>query len=318
MRFALKILACTLVAYALAAYMVIPANPEVNLWQQLNEKRDLEIAAVRSQQPGKPILFFTGGSSCAFSIDPKPIEEQCGMPAFNLGLPVSAGPRYILHQALKKANKGDTIVIALEPDTLTYATDFAPTSLSFGLAIENRDSTGAVGGSTFGRSPSFRNYLNFCRPGPGYTAVWFSKAFTGKGYRYVSENFRYHGRMETPVHEPSLPLAGKKDVKEICESGRTLLKEFKEAGDLKGVHLLYSMPWILNAENAADHNRSANLQILNSISEIIPTIDDGYQGVATDPSCFADSGLHLTEKGSKIRSEALGKALKMRFKVREP
>ena len=56
------------------------------------------------------IIFIT---SCAFSIDPKIIEDKCGMPAFNLGLPVSAGPKYLLYQALEKTRPGDILVVAL-------------------------------------------------------------------------------------------------------------------------------------------------------------------------------------------------------------
>jgi hypothetical protein len=67
---------------------------------------------------------------------------------------------------------------------------------------------------------------------------------------------------------------------------------------------------MFTAENAAAHNREANLQILKSINTIFPTIDDGFQGVSTDPACFADSGLHLTAKGSAIRTQGLAQSLK--------
>ncbi|MEO8614664.1 MAG: hypothetical protein ABI600_05940 [Luteolibacter sp.] len=314
MRLLAKLLLCLILGYALAVYLAIPASPEVIFWRSVNDRRDQEIAAIRQQHPEQPILFFTGGSSCAFSIDPKVIEEKCGMPAFNLGLPVSAGPKYLLHQALEKTHPGDTLVICLEPDLLTYPEDFKASQFSFAMALSARQPSAAAGGSSFGTSLSLREYLNLSRPGPGYVSTWIAKKFTGKGYRYEPKDLRYHGRTETPVSDPSLPRAGVKSVTETCPTARELLATFQTAAKQKGVRLLYSMPWILTAENAAGQNRAANLKILSSINTQIPTVDDGYQGVATDPAYFADSGLHLSAIGSSLRSKALADALQAKLK----
>jgi hypothetical protein len=310
MRFPLTIFLSLLAAYALGFYLTVPANPEIKFWHHVVELRDAEISQVRAQHPGSPIIFFTGGSSCAFSIDPKIIEKTCGLPAFNLGLPVAARPRYLLHQALEKARKGDILVVCLEADTLTKESDYAPTTLSFGLASASGDMSSAVGGSTYGEHLSLREYLNYSRPGPSYASIWIGKAITGKGYRYSNEDIRYRGRLETQATTPNQSLAGHKSETQISSSARTLLETFQQAASRKGVKLLYSMPWFLTAESSAANNRSANLRILASIHPIIPTIDDGYQGTATDPAFFSDSGLHLTATGSATRSKALADALK--------
>lgn len=315
MRLFLKLLACVIVAYGLAAYMTIPASPEIRFWQHVVELRDAEIAQVRAEKPGTPIIFFTGGSSCAFSIDPKIVEETCGLPAFNLGLPVSAGPKFLLHQALEKCRKGDILVISLEPDALTYPSDFAPTTLTFGLAVLAGSPSATVGGSSFGEHISIRDCLNYSRPGPGYVTTWLAKSATGKGYRYENKDIRYHGRIETSVSDPSLPLAGHKQVDRICQSGHEFLTTFQKAAAAKGVQLVYSMPWMLTAKDAAPENRAANLKILESIKPILPAIDDGHQGVATDPKLFSDSGQHLSAAGSKIRSSALANALQAWLKI---
>ena len=308
MRLFLKLLLCVILAYALAAYMAIPANPENKFWRRVNLKRDQEITAVRKSD--HPIVFFTGGSSCAFSIDPKVIEETCGMPAFNLGLPFAAGPKYLLHQALAKTHRGDILVVCLEPDALTYPSDFKPSTFSFGLAALEGNPSVAVGGSSFGETLSLREYLNYSRPGPGYVATWIGKALTGRGYRYTQNDIRYHGRIETPISDPSLVPAGMKSVTQICPSGRDLLLTFQKAATRKGVRLLYSMPWLLTSESAAVENRAVNIDILDSIRPLMPVLDDGYQGVATDPGYFADTGLHLSAPGSHLRSKALADALR--------
>lgn len=231
------------------------------------------------------------------------------MPAFNLGLPISAGPKYLLHQALEKTKKGDILVIGLEPDALTYPSDFKPTGFSLGLAITDGDPSAAVGGQSFGATLTLRDWLNFLRPGPGYVATWLGKAGTGKGYRYVAKDIHYHGRIETQVSGSSLPLAGTKTANQIHPTGRDLLITIQQAASQKGVRLLYSMPWVLTTEASAAENQAANLKILESIKTVIPTVDDGRQGVATDPTLFSDSGQHLSAKGSAIRSQGLANAL---------
>lgn len=308
MRFFIKLLLCATIAYALAAIVAIPANPEIQFWHGVDQQRDREIAEVRKNQPGNRIIFFAGGSSCAFSIDPKIIEEKCATSAFNLGLPVSAGPRYLLHQALEKAQSGDMIVITLEPDALTYETDFPTTTFSYAMAGMNGNIANARGGPAFGVYPGLRDYLNFIRPGPSYIATLLAKKANGMGYRYTKEGIRYHGRIETQVSMPLSP-AGEKPVNCIADSGRKFLETYKSAAAKKNVSLVYSMPWSLTGENASEKTRQANRGILESISPIIPTIDDGYLGVATDPKYFSDSVLHLSSAGSALRSTALADAL---------
>lgn len=310
MRFLLSIAACLAAAYALAAFIAIPANPEVRFWNHVDELRDQEIAQVRKDQPGKPILFFTGGSSCAFSIDPKIVEETCGMPAFNLGLPVSAGPKYLLHQALIKCQPGDILVVALEPDALVYHSRFAASPFSFGLSVLNRRPSDTVGGSTFSERLTFREFLNYSRPGPSYVSILIAKTITGKGYRYQVDDIRYRGRIETPIKMSPPDFAETKYTSKICDSGKELLQSLASAASANGVHVIYSVPWTLTAPSSIQTNRSANSKILESINQVIPTVEDGYLGVTDDPDFFADSGLHLSAEGSKLRSQALSIVLK--------
>ena len=309
MKFLIKVLGAVALAYLLAFGMAVPMNPETKFWRGLSQRRDREISETRLAQPGKPMIFFAGGSSCAFSIDPAIIEKKCGMPAFNVGFPIACGAKFILHQALEKTRPGDVLVVALEPDTITYASDFAPGTLSFGLSALDGSPSASVGGSTFGHGLPIRDYLNLSRPGPGYMATWLGKSVGGKSYRYQDRDIRYHGRVETPVKMDPPDISGTKMMHEVHKDGRQVLETFAAAAKAKDVRLVYSMPWILISEAAAAPSRENNLRILQSVAQTIPSIDDGHQGVATDPDCFADTGLHLSAKGSKIRSTDLGTAL---------
>lgn len=315
MRFLALILACTAAAYALAFAIAVPGNPEVQFWRAVDQRRDLEIAAVRKADPAPPLLLFTGGSSCAFSIDPEIIESSCGRPAFNLGLPVAAGAKFLLHQALAKASPGDTLVVCLEPDLLTYPESYKPSTFSFGLATLAGDPSAAVGGSSFDRELTLRDYLNLSRTGPAHFATFIGKCAAGKKlYRYGLDDLHYHGRLESPDREPDLPRIGFKSADQLLPAARDLLTTFRQGADRKGVRLAYSMPWMLTAEPAATGNRATNRRILDAIDPILPVLDDGWLGVSTDPAHFSDSGLHLTAEGSRLRSSGLAKSLDLWLK----
>lgn len=315
MRFLTLILACAVAAYALAFGIAVTGNPEVKFWRAVDQRRDQEITVVRQAKPAPPLLLFTGGSSCAFSIDPEIIEDTCGRPALNLGLPVAAGAKFLLHQALAKAQRGDTLVICLEPDLLTYPETFKPSTLSFALASLSGDPSSAVGGSTFAESLSLRDYLNLSRPGPSHLSTLLAKSAAGKDlYRYTDNDLRYRGRIETSVLEPDLPRNGPKPADHILPAARDLLITFRDAAERKGVHLAYAMPWMLTTESAAVANRANNRRILDTIDPILPVLDDGWLGVSTDPTHFSDSGLHLTAEGSRLRSTALAQALDLWLK----
>jgi hypothetical protein len=309
MRFLWQTIACSVVAYGFSLVIGIPANPEIRLWRHVDQVRNREIAEVRRNHPEQPLIFFAGGSSCAFSIDPRIIEEKCGMPAFNLGLPVAAGGGYLLHQALCKARAGDILVVTLEPDLLTTADGFDGSRFSFAMALLSGQPGSATGGSSFGKSLSPRDYLNLSRPGPDFIATWIAKMLTGRGYRYKLSDMRYRGRMETPFKAATDSRAREKAADSITPQAREQLLQFQRSASEMGLHLVYTMPWMLTEKSAAINNRAVNRRILDSIHPVIPIIDDGFLGVATDPSFFADSGLHLTATGSRIRSEALATAL---------
>ena len=234
MRFLVAIFFCVIAAYGFGFYLSVPANPEVKFWREVVTRREREISDLRAKDPATPILFFTGGSSCAFSIDPKIMEETCGLPAFNLGLPAAAGGRYLLHQALEQTRAGDIMVVCLEPDLLTSSANgevgsTGASKFSFALAVAGGHPADAAGGDTFGMRPGIRDYLNFSRPGSFHIAVLGAKAFTHKGYRYTSADLRYRGRTETQVRDLAMTPAGTALATCLSTEGRELLTMFKEA-----------------------------------------------------------------------------------------
>ncbi len=310
MAFLAKCLICLLAAYGLAFYLAVPANPEVRFWQHVVELRDKEIAEVRTQNPDTPIIFFTGGSSCAFSIDPKIIEQECGLPAFNLGLPVAAGAKFILHQALERTQPGDILVICMEPDVLSnYDRSEHPSSFSFALSSASGKIREASGGTTFGLTPKISDFLNFSRPGSRHMVTYFAKLASGKGYRYTTSDMRYRGRLETPIKNNTMLPAGESTGTSLSEDGKELLKTVAATSNTSDVTVFYSMPWQLTTSRCIEGSRRNKKRLLDHIETALPTIRDGYAGVSENPDHFSDSPQHMTAEGSALRSKALASVL---------
>jgi hypothetical protein len=308
LRFPLTILASALAAYALSLYLTVPANPEVKFWHEVMIRRDAEIAETRKNQPGSPIIFFTGGSSTAFSIDPKIIEETCNLPAFNLGLPVAAGGEYLIHQALRQTRRGDILVLCLEPDILGITTpEPSPSKFSFAMAAVGGHIGDAAGGTTYHTSLSLRDSLSLARPGAGYLATLAGRVASGRGYRYKLADIRYRGRIETPVGGAS--PADIRSTSRLSPYGEKLLTLAKLAAEARGVRLLYAMPWHFTVPSGLEESRRNQRELTTQIHTIIPTVDDGFTGAADNPAWFSDSAQHLTADGSAERTQALAKAL---------
>lgn len=318
MRFLLSILLCLIAAYALSLYLTVGANPEVTFWREVMVKRDKDIEVARRAMPDSAAVFFTGGSSTAFSIDPLIVEEGCGLPSFNLGLPISAGAPYILHQAFKRTRPGDTLVICLEADILSFGGETKSSTLSLALGLLEKEPSGAAGGSTFNSSLGPRQALNLSRPGPRFLLTLAGRQVMNKGYRYKLSDIRYHGRIETGQDNPSMVALAETSSRRLHPEGRKLLETLSKAAKSRGVSLYYSMPWRWVLPEFEEAWRTANLELLREINAIVPILNDGSGGVASRREYFSDSHQHLTAEGSAERTKLLVPVLNRSLTKSEP
>lgn len=310
MRLLAALLLSLVIAYAISWFLSVHVSPEVTFWHEVVERRDSELGVIRVSREGEPVTLFTGGSSCAFSINASIIEAEIGMAALNLGLPIYAGGYYIVDQAMSRARHGDLLVLALEPDLFVHPdTRTGPTPLSLALAVRGGNANNAAGSSTFDRRVGVRSYLNEGRPGLRYLSTLGARFVTGRAYRYGSEDIRSGGRIETPRMVENLKPSHIALLGPIPESGRELLAVTAKAASLRGVNVVFTLPWYFADEDQVERAREHRAALLEEISEFLPVVDDGYLGCATERSWFSDTALHLSAEGSAIRSEALGRAL---------
>lgn len=72
------------------------------------------------QVPGKRVVII-GGSSVAFGIDSKLVEQELGMPCVNFGLYAAFGLKPMLDLSLERLHRGDIVIIAPETTSQMYS-----------------------------------------------------------------------------------------------------------------------------------------------------------------------------------------------------
>jgi hypothetical protein len=176
------------------------------------------------------------------------------------------------------------------------------------MALMAGNPSEAGGGDIFKNPLGAGDYLTLSRPGAEHLSVAVGKIFTGSGYRYTSKDIRYHGRVETGI---SAKLHAADDVEpfHLTDYAKQLLMRLRDACASRGVKVVYSMPWTYTSADAIEKCREKNASLINEIHPIIPTISDGADGAMSDIALFSDTGVHLSESGSKLRSERVSIAL---------
>jgi hypothetical protein len=70
------------------------------------------------------------------------------------------------------------------------------------------------------------------------------------------------------------------------------------------------LPWAYCPANKLSEFRKSNADILLQISEFIPVLKDPMLGADPDTGHFADTGWHLNEETSRLRTDQLGDAIR--------
>lgn len=306
MKLLCKIIAVVIFAYASGFLLTVTFNPEVQFWTKAIQQRDQVIQKIHSEHPDEPIIYFTGGSSCAFSVDPKIIESETSLHSVNLGLPVASGREYILHQALRRCKSGDFLVLALEPDVLCYTeSSHLPSRLGYALDANNSNPFSAILSSSGGTLKNTSGWLSTFRPGSRYIMTLTGRALSGKGYRYKNRDLRYNGRIETSIKLKQYEPSGAKTLIDLTTDGRAFLEKAASLAAKKNVRIAYSLPWRLTSTDALEQTRLANQKILFKISAFMPVLHDPVNGAVDEESIYSDSEWHLDAVGSRMRSEAI-------------
>lgn len=304
----LLIVAC--LAFVAGALPGVKWNPEAEFWDELGKRQSRGVADLREKHPDTPLILFTGGSSCAFSVDSAIVTAATGRPAWNLGTSAWAGPKYYVDRCFRQARAGDVVVLGIEPNFLTEEGLLEPGPLGVALAWRDGDPSAAAGGESFGGSLSLRQQIGLLRPGARYLVTWAAKAVTGgERYHYTLADLRDGGRLETARGHPG----GRGDTavhpSALTPEGKAFLTSIAALAREREVRVVYALPWYFTAEDAVGANRDGRARLLAEIAAILPVLEDPALGVQSDPALFSDTNFHLTAMGSTTRSEGLGRSL---------
>ncbi|WP_435896029.1 hypothetical protein [Oceaniferula spumae] len=266
-----------------------------------------EVTRLRAETPGKPLILFSGGSTCVFSIAPEVVEQQTGMASYNMGGAVPMGAPYICAKVFETASAGDLVVLMLEPVMLTQPNAAEVKRLGVSLASSEQASEEK---KWFGANAVLKDEAVHLRPGSSFLFRTVGKKLLGrKGYRYTMDDFRERGRMET-FYENEWKKANQViDKNTLSQDGIDLLVKCRDLAAKKKVTIVYSLPWTWTVEEISEESKRSNKRLLQEIEEYIPVIREPHMGVSTEGEYFADTSNHLTTEGAKIRSLELGEAL---------
>lgn len=291
--------------------MGISKNPEVILWSEIQRKRAAERIESNSHT-----IYFIGGSSCAFSIDPPIVSDITGIEVQNLGVTAGSGVRFLIGRAFEEAKSGDVIVLALETHFLDRNGSDRITSLGIGLAFDGNNPDVAVGNPVFEGSVSINQLSQAARPGALYSATMIGKLLSGKElYRYSPEDLLPGGRMRTDFQDVYHRPAGDASIGRLSTEGRVLLEQVRKVANERNIDVYYSLPWLWTRPEAIEVSRHKKALLLKDIQEIIPVLVDPYLGTRVEKELFADTSYHLSDEGANERSRIVANSLnKVLFK----
>lgn len=114
-------------------------------------------------------VVVIGGSSVAFGLNSKQLEQSIGMPVVNFGLYASLGSKVMLDLSRNAINSGDIVVLAFEIDSQTLSMYFNADSMWQAVDCDYRllkgigtDDHGKMAGALFGY---FKDKITFLKNG---------------------------------------------------------------------------------------------------------------------------------------------------------
>ena len=134
----------------------------------------------------EPKVVVIGGSSVAFGIDSRQMEEQLGRPVVNFGLYASLGSKVMLDLARNAICPGDIVVLAFETDNQTLSMYFNAESMWQAVDCDaslllhiGRDNYPEMAGGLYEYT---RNKLFFLREGaPSFEGIYTASSFDEYG-----------------------------------------------------------------------------------------------------------------------------------------
>lgn len=265
---------------------------------ELSEKYD-RLCSIKEDK-----VVLIGGSSLAFGVDSKTMEEHLGMPVVNFGLYATLGTKVMLDLSKSGVRRGDIVVICPEMDAQTLSLYYnaeamwqacdSDASLLFGIGADN------IGDMIGGFWDYLSDKLEYARgDGLSVSGVYTKAAFNEYG-DIVYE--RPYNQM-TLGYDPNKMITLSGEI--FDESFVEYVNSYVRWAKLKGVTVYFSFP-PMNKEAVLTSDGEELYEFYQFLSdnldcEVISDVGD----YVLDSGYFYDSNFHLNDAGVPIRTMQL-------------
>lgn len=308
-RLSIMLLGTALIASVAGATYALRFNPEMDFWKQAAERKLAWVEKMRHEH-GR-VIGVVGGSTTTFGVDADYLQREHNLPVANLGLHAGMGPDVCAGFGFAALQKGDVLIVSLEPSMLWEESGPQPLGTKLAVALGQHDMLHWDGPTSLLSRMSVAPQL---QPGGYHVVTMLGKLAMHKPlYRYsidqtmpgglqvTSERRTFTASMDWSA-EPSLP--------DLTVGGRELLQRIKDEADRRGIAVAYLLPWAYCPEDSANLRRAANEKLLAQIEEFMPVLREPNLGVHSSLKNFSDSGQHLTAEAAKGRSKVLSATLR--------
>jgi hypothetical protein len=285
-------------------------NPEVEFWSDALEEKFRHFEHLRKENAA---VHFIGGSSCAFGINPKQLEETKGIQSVNWGVNAASGRAFQTELALQKAQRGDLIVIAFENSFYSEQNPFGDTGLGSQLYFSQKKHLALPRQvDLLGLDPHW-SPLNL-RPGGYHLSTMTLKTIMGKPpYRYISSDIEVGGYLTFSRHWDKVNPVNETKVNLLSEEARSFLISLVKLGEERGIKVAISLPPVFASEAVLQELRRNNQALIGELAKICPVLEDSQLGASSERKDYADTGWHLTPQAATIRTDSIGNALLLTF-----
>lgn len=290
-------------------------NPDLQFFLKVAEASDTWAEHIHAAD--RPVYVLAGGSEARSSVDPQILLDEFGIPLINAGEGAGYGLLANVTMAFRYLKPGDTMVLSmLSTSDINVPSTSGGIKIAFYLMGQDMFSCGLI-------KPGLQNLAGLLQPDCRSFAVWLTRHFAknGRTYKYQEKTIVHpSGWMEIQHRDMagSKPYHVKKTIQHLSAKSPlfiTALYDIKEACTARGIRLAITIPRACNHPDLRE-------QIIHDCLEYtkmgIPVIKDECLGCLPNSDFFADTPVHLNDKGAREYTMMMGEALRdKRFWTRQ-
>ena len=257
------------------------------------------------QETNEPKIIIVAGSSSAFGLDQKMLEDMTGYKVVNLGLHAGFGRLFYSELAKENLNKGDIVLLAYEYGWQEGFDHLAQDLIMSGID-ENIDMYKHI---PMSRWSDFVGYI--------FKYAETKNAYAGASGTYSRESFDSKTGQMIIDREFDMDYAenvgayGQVDLTGVIVSDDAIeyLKDFKFYVESKGASVYFISPPVLNEAIVCDYAEFENLKQQEEEKIGIQYISNP-QDYFFENELMADTIYHCSTKGEKVRTRLIVDDLK--------